>query len=407
MFKYSKFFAWVKFENCPNDEINKYLKTLNFLKSEDVYPLYIYLLAELYESNIVELTKIFKLLSDFMLRYRIVAPSGGGGSLRAIVHQLLEGLSSSVINLTYDDILFELSNSATPSGRYPNDDEFKSVLKESVNTNYARVALLKIEEYKRKNIPIPLDKVTVEHLMPQTLNNWWISNLGGKEEAERIYETYLNCIGNLAPISQGYNSANSNKSWLEKVKHLKNVQFIITSQIANCNNWKETDILQRNDDISNQACEATISPLERTRKYQTKNSSSEFEPGIYPISDISTSMNGVKPNTILYEAEIINVTAWKEFFCKICERAYNFDKTLFEKMVLQNNIHKATSNKNYPDKDPIISKDTSKLVSANPVGSTGYFSEGAISSTRARFYAKQVLDIYGLSDKFSVVVGDE
>ena len=29
MFKYSKFFAWVKFENCPNDEINKYLKTLN------------------------------------------------------------------------------------------------------------------------------------------------------------------------------------------------------------------------------------------------------------------------------------------------------------------------------------------------------------------------------------------
>ena len=109
MFKYSKFFAWVKFENCPNDEINKYLKTLNFLKSEDVYPLYIYLLAELYESNIVELTKIFKLLSDFMLRYRIVAPSGGGGSLRAIVHQLLEGLSSSVINLTYDDILFELS----------------------------------------------------------------------------------------------------------------------------------------------------------------------------------------------------------------------------------------------------------------------------------------------------------
>lgn len=407
MYKYSKFFAWAKFEKCPNKEINRHLQILNFLKTEDVFPLYIYLLAELYDINVSELTKIFRLLSDFMLRYRIVAPSGGGGALRAVVQQLLEGLSSNVIKLTYDDILFELSNSATPSGRFPSDEEFKSVLMESVNTNYARVVLLKIEEHERKNIPVPLDKVTIEHLMPQTLSDWWINNLGGKEESERIYENYINCIGNLSPISQGYNSSNSNKPWSEKVKHIKDVQFVVTSQIANNNNWKEDDIMRRNEDISTRACEATISPLDRTRKYQTKNSSSEFEAGIYPVSDTSTSMNGVKPNAIVYKFDIIKVSTWKEFFCKICELVYDYDKILFEKIVSQNNIHKATSTKNYPEKDPIISMDTYKLVSANPIGRTGYFSEGTISSTRARVYAKQLLDIYGLTDKFAVAIGEE
>ena len=67
-----------------------------------------YLLANLYDTNISELIKIFELLSDFMIRYRVVAPGGGGGSLRAVVQQLLDGMNSGIVETTYDAIYYEL-----------------------------------------------------------------------------------------------------------------------------------------------------------------------------------------------------------------------------------------------------------------------------------------------------------
>lgn len=52
--------------------------------------------------------------------------------------------------------------------------------------------------------------------MPQTLSNWWKDYLVGKmitenrwRKVNQIYNKYINCIGNLAPISGPYNSQNS------------------------------------------------------------------------------------------------------------------------------------------------------------------------------------------------------
>lgn len=404
MYKYSNYYAWIKFAKCPNQKINKNIKLLNFLKSDDVYPLYMYLIANLYDSNLDELIKIFELLSDFMLRYRIVAPGGGGGSLRAVVQQLLDGLSSGIVELSYDAIYYELSNSNAPSGRFPNNDEFKNALMENVNPNYAKALLLRIEERETRNIMVALDQVTIEHLMPQTLSDWWIKNLGGAEEAERIHDKYLNCIGNLAPISQGYNSQNSNKPWNVKIQYLKNVQFVITNKIAESSEWKEEDIRLRNENVADRACKVIISPLERNRKYQSKNVAGEFAAGIYPISDVVTPMSGTSLEAIVYNNNVIEVSTWKDFFNKICEIACTADGELFKRIVAENRIHKATSVRNYPDKDPIISQDTNKLVGAKRIGETAFYSEGTISSTRARIYAKQLLDIYGLTECFEISV---
>lgn len=404
MHKYSKFYAWIRFENSPSQKLNKHIKTLNFLKTDDLYPLYIYLFAHLYDNNISELIKILELLSDFMIRYRIVAPSGGGGALRSVVQQLLEGLNSGSVELKYESIYFELSNSNTPSGRFPSDEEFKEALKDSVNLSYAKTVLLRIEEYERKNIPVPLELVTIEHLMPQTLNDWWKNNLGGNVEAERIYETYIDCIGNLTPISQGYNSKISNKPWYEKVKHIKDAQFVITSEIAKNTEWNEKNIIKRNNEIANRACVAVTSPLARTRKYQTKRSTTEVVSGEYPLSDITTPMYGVSVESVIYKNNVYEVTTWKKFFAKVCELSYIKDSDKFAKIVNENKIHKATSKRNYPEKDPLISTDKNKFVEATIIDGTPYFSEGCLSSINARRYAKQLLDIYGITDEFEISV---
>ena len=196
---------------------------------------------KLFDKNEKELVKIFKLLSDFLLRYRTVAPSGGGGALRAVIQKLIEKMDNEEIEASYDTIYFELSNSNTKSGRYPNDEDFYSALTQSrkYNHSYGKVLLRKIEEAETKNIGVPLEDITVEHFMPQTPNQWWYDNFGGKEKTYLIYEKYLNCIGNKAPISKEYNSTISNRPWEEKKIYLKDVQFVITSEVCENEKWNE------------------------------------------------------------------------------------------------------------------------------------------------------------------------
>ncbi|MCH5186482.1 MAG: DUF262 domain-containing protein [Oscillospiraceae bacterium] len=404
MYKYALYFAWIKYESCPDEKINEEIKRLNFLKSDDLYPLYLYLFNELYASDTEELLRILGLLCDFIIRYRIVSPAGGGGDLRTVIQQLLENLSSGTIELNYDSVHFELSNSASPSGRYPNDEEFMRVLTDAVNTSYAKILLVKIEEYEKGSVSMPLDKIAIEHIMPQTLSDWWVENFGGREEADRIYETYINCIGNLVPVSRDYNSQNSNKPWKYKSGKLKKVQFAITSEVTDNSEWKEENIKKRNIDIAERACRATVSPLQRTRKYQTKSASSEFVSGLYSVSDITTPMNGAALESVIYDNEIIEVTAWREFFAVICEKAYSVNSKLFDEIVEENKIHKATMVRNYPHKDPVISKDPSHFLTPVAVGDTGYYSEGALSSNRSRMYAKQLLDLYGMTERFQISV---
>ena len=188
------------------------------------------------------------------------------------------------------------------------------------------------------------------------------------------------------------------------MKYIKSVQFAITSEVTSHSEWKENDIKLRNEDVSNRACKAITSPLPRTRKYQTKSPSEEFTPGLYPISDVTTPMSNTNITEILFEDKVIKVSTWKDFLKTICEIAYDFDPKLFDNMVHENRIHKSTSTKNYPDKDPIITGNQNLLVSAKEIGDTKYYVEGNISSYRARVYVNQILDIYGITDSFQIQV---
>ena len=406
---YSKYYEWIKFENCPNKKVNKLLNGLNFIKSDDFYPLYLYIFEELYDENVEELIKSLTLLRDFLIRYRVVAPSGGGGTISTVVHNLIKKLKTlDKTDKYYETILFELSNSSTPAGRFPNDTEFKEALMNLVGNNYARIILLIIEESEKKNISVPLSEVTVEHLMPQTLSEHWKTYLGGKEKAEYIHEKYLNCIGNKAPISKEYNSMISNRPWEEKKIYLKDVQFVITSEVYENEKWNEESIEKRNNKISTKACKYITSPLERTRSYQPKNPSNEFmEEGIYSISDTTTPMEGKDIDYIIFRDNHISVSTWKEFFSKICKIAYDIDKEKFQYIVEKNQIHKNRATKNYPEKDPLITENSDLLVTAFPIKGTKYYSEGTISSNRARFYAKQLLDKYKLSNEVKIYISNK
>lgn len=418
MQKYAEYYSWILNASCTDNsknEINGYVKLLNLLKTDDLYPLYIVLFEKLYNNNREELKKTLNLLCDFMLRYRIVSPSGGGGALRTAIHTLLDKIINNSINATYDDILFELSNSSTPANRFPDNDDFKNTLKNAVNTTYARALLYKMEQVETKNIPVSMDKITIEHLMPQSLSNWWKDYLVGKddngkfdeEKINQIYDKYINCIGNLALISGPYNSQNSNNQWKCKLELLKKIQFSITSEISSnkdYQDWKEENIKIRNEDIAERACKDIIGPLPRTREYESRVATTDFEPGLYDLADLTTPMSGQTPATIIYKDNNYEISGWFELVAKVCEILNEIDSEKLKDIVIQNKIHKSTSKHNIGIKDPILTYNKEFLISALQVKNTNIYVEASLSSNRARYYTKQILDIFELTDEFQLYV---
>lgn len=408
MLHYAPFYAWLVMpERCGDDEIKKSIKEFNILQTDDVYPLYMYLLSELYGSHRAELRRMFRLLSDFLLRYRIVAPSGGGGSLRAVVHQILEKMSDSEnpLALNFDSLYYELSNSGNSSGRYPDDVEFKAALMQSKKANYryGRVLFLRIEENGRHCISVPIEKVTVEHLMPQTLSPWWDEHLGGKEKAAELYEKYENSAGNLAILSQGDNSAGSNRTWNEKVAQLKKSQFRVTEKAAQYDKWTEAQLEERNRNVAEAACKAVFPPLARTRLLKPSSAAT----GWYPASDVDTNMNSTRIQKLEYNGQEIPVLAWNQLFNEVCKICHEIDAAQFDSIVKENKVHKSTNSKlDASRKNPVISADKEELVNVKKIEGTDYFSESVLSSSRSREFSKQLLDLYGITEQFRIYIVD-
>ena len=404
MLDLSKYYEWIRFESCPNEKINRCIKILNLLKTDDLYPLYMFLLFKMYDMNPQELLKILTLLSNFCIRYRIVAPAGGSGAIRSVVNNLIRSLMECNIAFTHGDLHKELSNSPSAAGRYPDDEDFKRQLLQRVNTSYARILLAKIEEFETKNIPVDIGLISVEHLMPQTLSTWWIKNLGGKEESDRIYNTYLNCIGNLALVSPGYNSAMSNNPWKDKLENLRQVQFTITSEVhSKFQEWQEKDIQARNEDFASRAILAVVGPLERTRPY-TSTSSETYQPGRYPASDVTTPLAYSSPTAIFASNGTLSCENWKDYVATICGEMLERNEKLFLAIVEKNQVHKTTRKVEAGKYDPIITDDAKNVVLPIRIADSIYFAEGSLSNEYARRYGKQILEIFDCLEEFGFEV---
>ena len=337
LLRYSTPYSWLLNLDCPDESLNRELTMLRNLKSNDFAPLALYLLDRLYESSLPELQRIIHLIVDFLLRMRIASPTTGSGTTRSISFELVRKMredSGNAIECTYDSILYELSNSPTPAGEYPSNEKFAEALQGTFYHIYARELLLRVEEYETRNIPVDISKVTVEHLMPQTLSDWWRCNLGGNEEAERIRLELTNTAGNFAIVSQGYNSSMSNRPWQEKREELKKVQFRVSAEAADAEQWGEVEIRTRGRTLAIRAAKAITSPLPRTRDYRSR-SSNETNTGLYPLLEYDDSLSGTYLRAVIYNEERKECSTWSRLLSVIGDFMYSVDPALFSESVAE------------------------------------------------------------------------
>lgn len=397
MFKYSKYYCWlfnptkiISNGNKRSNDIKKLIEEIKSIKAKDYMSLLMLLLEKMYnEKDIIELEKILKLLRDFLLRYRIVKPSGGGGGLATVVNQLLKKISTKEIECNYENVLNELSNSKNPSGRFPRNDEFKQALQESVDVNYAKLVLLIIEENeKNKDIPINISQITIEHIMPKTLKPDWKKDLGA--DAMSIHEKFLKSIGNLVPLSQKWNSSLSNKEFIVKKRKYFEQQFSITREIYNFEKWGQEELVKRNINISERACKYIIGPLKRSKDYSLDNEE------IITFKNKIEDVKNKKIQAILYSDKEYNIENWKDLSHKISEILYENGNNKFESI--------------YASKKLLI-VDVSgkeKLKNAKQIKNSKFYCETDIKLSKDSFkYAKIIAEYFNQEDKFKIIVENE
>ncbi len=138
---------------------------------------------------------------------------------------------------------------------YPSDAAFKkSLMSDRLygagdRRDRTRFILETIEASFEHKEPILFDRLSIEHIMPQTLTDWWVQHLG--DEAEEDHAVYVHTLGNLTLT--GYNSELSNSSFPEKQKLLAESHLELNRYFRSCSKWTSEEIQHRAEALADRA----------------------------------------------------------------------------------------------------------------------------------------------------------
>lgn len=145
--------------------------------------------------------------------------------------------------------------SVLQSRGYPKDAEFRIRLIDSklygagerlIKTKFMLETLE--SAYQHKEQPV-FNNLTIEHVMPQTLTDWWQTHLG--EDWQADHELYLNTLGNLTLTA--YNSELSNSPFPKKKQHFVNSHLELNKCFENTMIWNRDAISTRSKDLADLA----------------------------------------------------------------------------------------------------------------------------------------------------------
>ena len=260
--RYVKCYKWIITEvftdEISTDKVNdKKIKELirnifHDIKAEAFKPFVLGLLEyHQYSINNVRLSdeiliSTLETIRTFLIRRRILGLTQGENKNIVTLSKRIEEIAKGGISML--SLLVNLFYRL----RLPNDNEMKNELT-TMNfydglKKYSKFILGKIEEHNTKvAVDFRNPKITIEHIMPQKLDESWKVELG--EKYQEVHKTYLHNIGNL--ILTEFNSEIGNKPFEEKKKKLATSSLNYRLDIVNRNTWNEQSIMEHQANMIN------------------------------------------------------------------------------------------------------------------------------------------------------------
>lgn len=142
--------------------------------------------------------------------------------------------------------------------RFPSDIEFSEAYKNQpqYGRGATRFILNRLEQSFQHKEPVDLASTTIEHILPQTLTDDWIVELG--DDAKETHERVVGTLGNLTLT--GYNSELGNLSFADKKEKLKSTHIELNRWILEQPHWREKEIAERADLLLSKAKELWVGP---------------------------------------------------------------------------------------------------------------------------------------------------
>jgi len=248
--KHSKFYANIVFAKDEDKEINTHFKDLENLNYTLHRPFIMSAYID-YTNGIIdkkEFIEILELVESYLFRrYVCDIPTPS-------LNKTFSSLHFEVDKKNYIESLktiFVLKVQDRDYKRFPEDEEFKEkfLVRDVYNLRNRNYILSKFENYLHKE-PLNVEDYTIEHIMPQKLDDDWINSLG--ENYEEIHEKFLHTIGNLTLTC--YNSELSNKPFIEKRDMkggFKDSHFRLNSCLRGLDSWNREKIIDRAEKLIN------------------------------------------------------------------------------------------------------------------------------------------------------------
>lgn len=233
-----------------NSDIRRALIRLNRIQVTIAYPLLMHCYDDYYQNKLTvsDFVSIIKVIENYMIR-RFVCniPTNPLSSIFSPLY--------SQVGSTNPDNFVDGLKSILQNRNYPKDNEFKFHLMSAKlygsgdRTAKTKLILESLEEFYNHKEQASFDNLTIEHVMPQTLTEYWQSHLG--DDWEETYETLLHTIGNLTLTA--YNAELSNDDFDSKRKRLGDSHLEINSYFQDKASWKREDIEARSEHLANNA----------------------------------------------------------------------------------------------------------------------------------------------------------
>lgn len=323
--------------NASDKEIKELLRNIfHDIKAEAFKPFVLGLLE--YHQYIVNgmklsdesLITILTTIRTYLIRRRTLGLTQGENKNIVLLSKRIEDLVLGNISM------LELLTNLIYRLRLPNDIEMRNALSlmnfyEELKL-YSKLIMGKIEE---QNTKVAVDfrnpKITIEHIMPQTMEDSWHKELG--ESSNELHKKYLHNIGNL--ILTEFNSEIGNKPFEEKQRKLEKSSLFYRLDVITRKNWNEESIKDHQDKMISWFL--STFPLPVQYKDRTNWNSPIIEKSSFSPLEIDSGemAEGNKPIELRIQDQIIKVNYWQDVFINFIK--YLRDKPEFDFDIIMEN----------------------------------------------------------------------
>ncbi|GAA9883576.1 DUF262 and DUF1524 domain-containing protein [Helicobacter pylori] len=272
--KYYGYFCQIALKKEDDKDLNKALGFLVDLEMDVIYPLLLELYSD-YSNGVLskdDFRHSIALIESYLFRRAVCGL--GTNSLNKVFPSFTKHIQKDEYFKSLKAHFCYLTNNQ----RFPNNDEFKNLF---ITIDFykkfkkkTKCFLERLENFDRKE-RVPTNEYTIEHIMPQKLEEEWERDLG--ENFQEIHNKYLHTIGNLTLT--GYNQKYGNKSFQEKQgmeKGFKNSPLKLNQSLKE--SFGEEEIKKRANDLADLALKIWTYPnldAETLEKYKPKKDKKE------------------------------------------------------------------------------------------------------------------------------------